>query len=139
MKNLTPEMIEKAKAAKSAEELLEVAKAGGIEMTADEAATYFAQLNPQSGELDDDALDGVAGGCGGSSESENRINDGTMVRVINGDTCPKCGGTVGIYVNAAYNCPFMVGCTGCNNGTQYQIITSSMKGAFELGVDIELI
>ena len=41
MKNLTPEMIEKAKAAKSAEELLEVAKAGGVELTADEAATYF--------------------------------------------------------------------------------------------------
>ena len=39
MKNLTSEMIEKAKAAKSAEELLEIAKAGGMEMTADEAAT----------------------------------------------------------------------------------------------------
>ena len=57
MKNLTPEMIEKAKAAKSAEELLELAKAGGIEMTADEAATYFAQLNPKSGELSDDDLE----------------------------------------------------------------------------------
>ena len=138
MKNLTPEMIEKAKAAKSAEELLEVAKAGGIEMTADEAATYFAQLNPQSGELDDDALDGVAGGCGGSSESENRINDGTMVRVINGDTCPKCGGTVGKYFHGGYANPFQVGCTGCNEGSQYRAITMSMKG-FELGVDIELI
>ena len=60
MKNLTPEMIEKAKAAKSAEELLEVAKAGGIEMTADEAKAYFAQLNPKSGELSDDDLDSVA-------------------------------------------------------------------------------
>ena len=39
MKNLTPEMIEKAKAAKSAEELLEIAKANGVEMTEDEAAT----------------------------------------------------------------------------------------------------
>ena len=36
MKNLTPEMIEKAKVAKNAEELLEIAKAGGVEMTADE-------------------------------------------------------------------------------------------------------
>ena len=65
MKNLTPEMIEKAKAAKSAEELLEIAKANGVELTADEAATYFAQLNPKSGELDDDDLDNVAGGKGG--------------------------------------------------------------------------
>ena len=46
MKNLTPEMIEKAKAAKSAEDLLALAKENNVEMTADEAATYFAQLNP---------------------------------------------------------------------------------------------
>jgi DNA-directed RNA polymerase subunit RPC12/RpoP len=84
-------MIEKAKAAKSAEELLEVAKAGGIEMTADEAATYFAQLNPQSGELDDDALDGVAGGaCDiyiGTIEDKANANAAGMA-------CPKCS-TVG--------------------------------------------
>ena len=55
-------MIEKAKVAKSVEELLEIAKANNIEMTADEAKTYFAQLNPKSGELDDDDLDAVAGG-----------------------------------------------------------------------------
>ena len=52
MNNLTPEMIEKAKVAKTAEELYEIAKANNIEMTADEAATCFAQLNPQSGELE---------------------------------------------------------------------------------------
>ena len=62
MKNLKPEMIEKAKVAKTAEELLEIAKANNIDMTADEAATYFAQLNPKSGELDDDELDNVSGG-----------------------------------------------------------------------------
>ena len=95
MKNLTPEMIEKAKAAKSAEELLEVAKAGGIEMTADEAATYFAQLNPKSGELDDDALDGVAGGCGGSDETY--LPYGKKVRVTSGQTCKMCGTNVGVY------------------------------------------
>ena len=59
MKNLTPEMIEKLKAAKSAEELVELAKANGIEMTADEAEACFEQLN---GALDDDALGEVAGG-----------------------------------------------------------------------------
>ena len=66
MTNLTPEMIEKAKAAKSAEELLEIAKANGVEMNEDEAKTYFAQLNPKSGELNDDDLDSVAGGACGS-------------------------------------------------------------------------
>ena len=71
MKNLTPEMIEKAKAAKSAEELLELAKASNVEMTEEEAKTYFAQLSPKSGELDDDDLDAVAGGAGGCGDSTN--------------------------------------------------------------------
>ena len=62
MKNFSAEMIEKAKAAKSAEELLELAKASNVEMTADEAATYFAQLNPKSSELSDNELDNVSGG-----------------------------------------------------------------------------
>jgi bacteriocin-like protein len=62
MKNFSAEVIEKAKAAKSAEELLELAKASNVEMTADEAATYFAQLNPKSSELSDNELDNVSGG-----------------------------------------------------------------------------
>jgi predicted ribosomally synthesized peptide with nif11-like leader len=57
---LTQEIIEKAKAAESAEELLATAKENGIDMTADEAKTYFEQLNANS--LDDDLLEGVAGG-----------------------------------------------------------------------------
>ena len=62
MKNFTPEMIEKARNAKTAEELLALAKANGVEITADEAATYFAQLNPKSGELGDDSLEDVSAG-----------------------------------------------------------------------------
>ena len=107
MKNFNAEMIEKAKAAKSAEDLHEVAKAGGIEMTADEAATYFAQLNPQSGELDDDALDGVAGGCGGTYTP-----DGT-IRVTSGQTCSKCGGTEGYVRTARYSKPYVI-CNKCD-------------------------
>ena len=96
MKNLTPEMIEKAKTAKSAEELLAIAKASNVEMTADEAATYFAQLNPKSGELDDDALDGVAGGCGGSGDPTNKdlFPDGSTMRRKEGPCV--CGNNVWI-------------------------------------------
>lgn len=72
MKNLTPEMIEKAKSAKNAEELLAMAKANGVDMTAEEAETYFSQLNPQSAALDDDLLDGVAGGTGVVIEIQER-------------------------------------------------------------------
>ena len=71
MKDLTPEMIEKARTAKSVEELLALAKANNIDMTADEAATYFAQLNPKGNELSDDNLDAVAGGASGCSEEDD--------------------------------------------------------------------
>ena len=53
MKNFTAEMIEKAKAAKNAEELLIIAKENNVEMTAYEAKTLFEQMNPKSGELDE--------------------------------------------------------------------------------------
>ena len=52
--------------AKTVEELAAVAKENGFELTAEEAKTYFDQLNPKTGELNDDELDNVAGGkkCG---------------------------------------------------------------------------
>ena len=57
------ELIEKAKTAKSAEELLAMAKAENIEMTAEEAAKVYAELH-KTGELSDEELDNVVGGCG---------------------------------------------------------------------------
>ena len=61
--NISKELLEKAKTAKSAEELLEMAKAENIEISAEEAAKAFAELN-KTGELSDEELDNVAGGCG---------------------------------------------------------------------------
>ena len=61
MKNFNAEMIEKAKAAKSAEELFELAKAEGIDITEDEARKYFEQINLPA--LDDELLDMVSGGA----------------------------------------------------------------------------
>ena len=60
--NISNELLEKAKKAKSAEELLELSKAENIELTAEEAARYFAELH-KTGELSDEELDNVAGGC----------------------------------------------------------------------------
>ena len=62
--NISKELLEKAKTAKSAEELLELAKAENIELTAEQAKEYFATIHA-SGELSDEELDNVAGGCGG--------------------------------------------------------------------------
>ena len=65
----TDEMLEKAKTAKSAEELLAMAKAENIVMTVEQAAKAFAELN-KAGELSDEELENAAGGgCGDSNKS----------------------------------------------------------------------
>ena len=61
--NVSKELLKKAKTAKSAEELLELAKAENIELSAEQAAKAFAELN-KTGELSDEELDNVSGGCG---------------------------------------------------------------------------
>ena len=59
--NFTPEQITKAKAAKSAEELIALAKENGLELTEEEAKNYFEQWHKE-GELADEELNNVAGG-----------------------------------------------------------------------------
>ena len=132
MKNFNAEMIKKAKAAKSAEELLEIAKANGVEMTADEAKTYFAQLDSKSGELGDDDLDAVAGGGGCLEYEPDPWQVGTKVRVINGISCKKCGGTDGFM---EYHHCWYVACPNCPKGILNQVIVDQPK----LGVDVELV
>ena len=61
MTYLTTELIAKAKAAKSAEELFELAKANGVELTEEEAKTCFEQLHTNAA-ISDDELEAVAGG-----------------------------------------------------------------------------
>jgi len=73
MTHFNEEAIAKAKQAKNVEDLLTLAKESGVEMTAEQAQEYFAQLNPKSGELADDELDNVAG-SGGAFEYEYREN-----------------------------------------------------------------
>jgi len=63
MTHFNEEAIAKAKQAKNVEDLLTLAKESGVEMTAEQAQEYFAQLHPKSGELADDELDNVAGGA----------------------------------------------------------------------------
>ena len=55
------ELLEKLQAAKSAEELIELAKAEGVEIPADKAQELWSQLN-DIGELSDDEAEAVAGG-----------------------------------------------------------------------------
>lgn len=128
------ELIEKAKQAKSAAELMELAKANNVEMNAEEAAAYFAQLNPASGELSDDELDNVSGG--GCHASDGRLivtvghwcenfgckvcgGDGTTVRGGGGAepglvVCANCG-DIGVCCNYCRYCSYEGGAWLCNN------------------------
>ncbi len=86
MTNLTPELIAKAKAAESAEELLELAKENGVDITEDEAKTCFEQLHANA-EVSDDELEAVSGGgvCQGIIDffqGRNGRKD---------SSCPYCG------------------------------------------------
>ena len=77
----TPELLEKAKQAKTPEELAALAKENGAQLTAEEANTYFAKLH-KSGEISDDELDSVSGGgkCGTIYHDERPV-------VTVGNTC----------------------------------------------------
>ena len=89
MNNLTPELIAKAKAAKSAEELLALAKENNVELTEEEAKTYFEQLNA-NGTVADDELGAVAGGSDLFSNKARKIVSGAPFRFISGLKCPEC-------------------------------------------------
>ena len=57
---ITKEMMEKADQCKTADDLVALAKANGITLTKEEADAYLAEMDNM--ELDEEALDKVAGG-----------------------------------------------------------------------------
>ena len=85
---LSKELLEKAQTAKSPEELIQMAKTENIDLSAEEAAKAFAKLNA-SGELSDEELDNVAGGC--SPSDPPKYNIGDMVISSRGFPCHTCG------------------------------------------------
>ena len=73
------ELILKAKQAKSAEELIAIAKENGIELTEETAKAYFGQLNPPAGELSDAELDNIAGG--GCNSENGRLETNRKLQI----------------------------------------------------------
>ncbi len=70
---MNEKFIAKARSAKSAGELLALAKENGLELTAEEANAYFEQLG-KSGEISDEELDNVSGGgCHTKVGGTNRV------------------------------------------------------------------
>ena len=100
MTNYTPDLIAKARAAKSAEELLNIAKANGVEIAEEEARVYFEQLNAAI-KVSDDELDSVAGGDGLSCPSDGEEDDSSSG--VYRFTCPHCQGPVS---RAYAKCPW---------------------------------
>ena len=93
--SFTNEQILKAKAAKSVEELLALAKENGVELTEDEAKKYFAEWH-REGELSDEELQNVSGGCGGPKEYETYPGaapfcDGKYTPIPGADFRRRCG------------------------------------------------
>ena len=76
--NISKELLEKAKQTKTAEELIEMAKAENIALTEEEAAKAFEELN-KNGELSDEELDNVAGGCDEFKPTKWKYNVGDCV------------------------------------------------------------
>lgn len=79
--NFSNELIEKAKAASSAEELLEMAKKEGIELSAADAEMYFSFLAKGSQPLSDEELKLVSGGKGEAKKPKPKYYTGQKLWV----------------------------------------------------------
>ena len=100
------EMLLKAKEAKSAEELLAIAKENGMELTEESAKAYYEQFH-KTGELDDNELDNVAGGgCRDMQEATFRFYT---------KTCPQCG-CADLYERGTVERPYYI-CSKCQTVT----------------------
>ncbi len=95
-KKPTSELIETAKKAKSAEELISLAKENGIELDEKHAEAYFARINA-NGSLSDDELDNVSGG---------------MCTYTDDKKCARCGGKLVAVPRLGGGCDFI--CMDCD-------------------------
>lgn len=102
---LSKELLAEAKECKSAEEISVLAKENGVELTKEAAQEAFEKLN-KKGELQDNELNGVSGGCG-SKVSDPKFAIGQRVRFSTGSVSTAVGTIVsrqfaGGYLNS--NC-----------------------------------
>lgn len=103
MKNFTSDFTAKAKAAKSVEELLELAKANNVSLTEAQAKTYFEEILAK-GAVNDDDLDLIVGG---------RSVGGNGVKTLNGVICPFCGCETGVISYRTGSSEPCVKCASC--------------------------
>lgn len=130
MKNLTPELIEKARAAKNAEELLTLAKENNVEMTEESAKAYFEQLHPASGELSDDELNDVSGGGCHTSDGRLVVTVGHICGYWQCKNCSDHGYGFGDRNNMdVHTCPDM-----CGGGKVFACCDTCSRCSYEKGL-----
>ena len=135
--NISKELIEKAKTAKTAEELLAMAKAENIEMTAEQAAKAFAELN-KTGELSDEELENAAGGvgCGGDYEPSGetpKFHVGDRLAMVH----PVIGRSVAVrvtYVSSVKSCMNGVNVFTYNTEGVYHKESFTNVAEYDLGI-----
>ena len=94
-----------------------MAKVEHIELTEEQAAKAFAELH-KTGELSDEELDNVAGGCGGEEITEPKYKEGDLVWISGGFACYTCGRYRAFKVTEVHRSPvgkhtYSVACPEC--------------------------
>jgi len=106
---MNKELLAKAKETKAPEELLALAKENGVELTEESAKAYFEVIHPKTGELADEELGNVSGGC--------NANDGRKIVTAGHNCgkwrCVKCGGTARSKIGLCVTCKRIGDCDNC--------------------------
>ena len=122
---LNNEILAKAKAAKTPEELIEIARENDVEMTEESAKAYVDLLHPKTGEMSDDELDEVAGGAcyRGDGRMVTTVanlcrewrckKDGSRMESDHRPICCKCGKTA--FCSNCKFCTYEKGLWLCNH------------------------
>ena len=122
---LNNEILAKAKAAKTPEELIEIARENDVEMTEESAKAYVDLLHPKTGEMSDDELDNVAGGAcyRGDGRMVTTVanlcrewrckKDGSRMESDHRPICCKCGKTA--FCSNCKFCTYEKGLWLCNH------------------------
>ncbi|MFQ7753321.1 MAG: Nif11 family protein [Acutalibacteraceae bacterium] len=108
---MNKELISKEKECKSAEETLALAKENGYDITEEQAKEYFDKLHA-SGEIADEELDNVVGGCG---QAEDYVNGNYVCDNFE----PQPSVVVKFYDKKCYRCVHRISPSCLSSETRY--------------------
>lgn len=116
-----PEWLENVTVA-SAQELTDLAKANETELSAEDAEKYFISLQ-KAGELSDDELNNVAGGCG---PDPAKVRSTDLKCDHYGCRCSVFGRAFTGYYGPEFTCP----CSECGQGTLHVTGWTEQDGSY---------